>query len=108
MAAMFHVAFRYSRSELASLDKLVDWERAKGPTMFPSQQANRTSVLKALVEREHMRLNEENENMMRKIEKAKENGRALLDKMQGEHETPLQRKNRLQRERRRAKRAQVA
>jgi hypothetical protein len=94
------ISFRFTRDELSKLDKLVEWEKEKGPVMQPRMQANRTTVLKALIERELLRLADEQAKIAEKLAKAKKaspppaNGSNLFD------ETPGQRKTRLQRERR--------
>lgn len=100
MEPMFLVSFRFSHVELAKLDSLVHWERTKGPATWPAQQPNRTSLLKALVSRELIRLADEKARISER----------LAGNVKGNAECPAvaltvkeiakQRKSRLQRERR--------
>ena len=108
MSAMFHINFRFSQGDLAQLDKIVSWERSKGPMLLPHMQPNRTSVLKALISREILRLNEEEDRMLEKLRGVKNSAREVLDRMENHAETPKERKARLQRDRRRAARLQSA
>lgn len=102
--AFSHISFRFSPNELQKLDKVVAWERSKGPMLSPPMQANRTSVIKALIERELIRLDDEADRTHQSLEKAKVEARRQHDRMAEFPETPGQRKTRLQRERRAAKR----
>jgi len=104
----YHLSFRFKPGDVQALDKIVAWERAKGPMLGPLLQATRTSVIKALIEREVLRLNEEADRMSDRIRQAKEEGRRALDRLAEMPESPKERKTRLQRERRVAKRVPPA
>lgn len=103
-----HVSFRFTKADVERLDFIVDWERQKGPVMFPSALANRTTVLKALIERERIRLLEEAAHVADTLKRAKRFQSELDEPRPIGEETPGQRKTRLQRERRARKRVKVA
>lgn len=86
------ISFRLTEHDINQLDKIVAWETKKGPMLLPSMCVNRTAVLRALIEREVLRLEDEEARI----------AQALVDAKKGE--TPKQRKSRVQRERRERKR----
>ena len=100
MSAMFHRTMRWSQTELSDLDQLVHWERIKGPVLSPQQLANRTSVVKALIARELLRLSDESAKISDRLAVAHGLNYQHQAVPESNGETPKQRKTRLQRERR--------
>lgn len=104
----FPVSFRFTDKDIQQLDSIVAWEKEKGPRSWVMSEPNRTNVLRALIEREVMRLADEKAKVAETLEKAKKRERPDSDFTQILGESATERKSRLQRERRARKREQGA